>query len=577
MADALFHRSFPEGVQQLPCLQQLKIAFCSAGAAQGQVILPGRLPVFLHPAVILEGVHLGQGVFQVIEGIKEDVLLLHPEAALLQEGHPVVVPPGHVGLLDLPPYGAALLCRHLRLFIHPVLEFVHHAHVGQHRQGADQVAGLVLLALFAEEQGHPGIGKMLHAHGVGFVDLRGGSAQVIHRDGPHGHIALEGVSRLVGQHVHVGAGAVEIAEDEGRLVSREARHISAHPLARPGFQVKQLSFHHEIEEFRRFRAHLPVHALGLGHQLLRGSLRIRVSLGEEQRLVIIAELVQPQLFPLPLPDLRHRRRHDFPDLPAENRRVLRGVIIMPAGKICHFDKARKAQRLRHACPQLHQLVILGVQLRADLFIKRGPGQVGLPPLRPVRAFHVLEQSVKIAVLSPELRGGLGAVLLVFLPQLPLPDPRLDQAFIREPPRRVQFPEELGSEFPDEILPIGAVRQRVLPGLVQGRHFGHFLLQPLHLSFIEGVPGVNGVAHIGEGKQRFNLFLRRLLVKISLTGLRVACRTPQLLGVCLHLLRKFPQVRPFIGHILKLHPFLLLLAFVCLPDSLILSFNDPAIN
>ena len=155
----LFHTAGLEGVAEARQLEQLEIAQAAACTAQPAVVRPGLGAVPLHPVVELESAGLGQGVLNVVEGVHEDVELLHPEAALLQEGVAVVVPPGHIGPLDLPPDRPPLPGGHIRLLKHPVLVLVHRRHVGDGGQRTRQMGRAVVLRLVAEKQGHPGVSR----------------------------------------------------------------------------------------------------------------------------------------------------------------------------------------------------------------------------------------------------------------------------------------------------------------------------------------------------------------------------------------------------------------------------------
>ena len=56
----------------------------------------------------MERAHLCQRVIDIIEGVKEDMLFLHPETAFLKERIAVIIAPWHVFFLDGSPDMSAL-------------------------------------------------------------------------------------------------------------------------------------------------------------------------------------------------------------------------------------------------------------------------------------------------------------------------------------------------------------------------------------------------------------------------------------------------------------------------------------
>ena len=90
---AFFHAALVKRDIDLGKPQQIEIAPASARAAERKIGLPGFFVVLLHPSVELKGAHLRQRVVHIVERVEEDMLLLHPESALFEERHAVVIPP----------------------------------------------------------------------------------------------------------------------------------------------------------------------------------------------------------------------------------------------------------------------------------------------------------------------------------------------------------------------------------------------------------------------------------------------------------------------------------------------------
>ncbi|MPN11064.1 hypothetical protein SDC9_158365 [bioreactor metagenome] len=104
------------------------------------------------------------------------MLLLHPESALLEEGHTVIIPPRQIDLFNFVPDRAALFCAHSGLFVDAVLKLVHAHKIGNHgkRRGKMRVFCLIHV-LLPEEVLEEGIGEVFHGHGVNLVDLARGA------------------------------------------------------------------------------------------------------------------------------------------------------------------------------------------------------------------------------------------------------------------------------------------------------------------------------------------------------------------------------------------------------------------
>ena len=365
---------------------------------------------------------------------------------------------------------------------------------------------------------------MLHGHGMDLADFCRGSLD--HPDGnrPHGKVALEGVARLMGQHVHVGAGPVEVAEDKGSLIGRDAGHVAAHVLAGPGLQVKEPVFYHEIEEFPGLGTHLPVHGLGLFHQLFRCPYGRRISLREKKGLVVEKEPVKAKALSLPLPELFHRRGYDLSDLSAEGRCLLRSVVKALHVQIGQVRIGLKAHFFRHGDPERDQLVVARIQLPADAFVKPGPGQEGFPSFLPVRAFHVLQKAVEVALFSPELRRRCGRILLIVHGYLSLPDHLRNDPLVRGLKGCVHQAKELGAEFLLQVLPEDAARKGLLVKLPYRDQGSIRLPDGQQLVVVKGVRGIDGISDVADGLHGLCLFFFLLHLQKGASGLPV--------GLCL---------------------------------------------
>ena len=210
--------------------------------------------------------HGGQAVINIVEGALIDVELALPAGTAAIEGQVVEIDPGAVLVLQFQPDGVALVRGKVGILVHPVLELVHDAAIGQEEEAVLGVEQGVFLSVLAKEQMVPGSRQELHGHGMDLGALHAGALEVCGDLGVTlGHIALKGVAALVGQHVHVSRGVVPVGKDKGGLVGGQAGHIAAGHLAGAALHVEQLIVLHEVNEFCGLGAQLVVHGAGGGH------------------------------------------------------------------------------------------------------------------------------------------------------------------------------------------------------------------------------------------------------------------------------------------------------------------------
>ncbi len=90
---------------------------------------------------------------------------------------------------------------------------------------------------------------------------------------------------LVGHHVHVARGAVEVRQDEGLLVQIERSAVAASPFVLAGVHVESLRVHHHIDEAAGLLAHGVVHFLcGFENGFLAE--RLRIAAGDHDVVII---------------------------------------------------------------------------------------------------------------------------------------------------------------------------------------------------------------------------------------------------------------------------------------------------
>ena len=78
--------------------------------------------------------HGGQAVINIVEGALIDVELTLPAGTAAIEGQVVEIDPGAVLVLQFQPDGVALVRGEVGVLVHPVLELVHDAAIGQEEE-----------------------------------------------------------------------------------------------------------------------------------------------------------------------------------------------------------------------------------------------------------------------------------------------------------------------------------------------------------------------------------------------------------------------------------------------------------
>ena len=220
------------------------------------------------------------------------------------------------------PDGTPLFRAHRGILENLFLELVNAHEIRHVGKAASQMGVAVFVRVFPEEQLHPGVGPVFHSHGVDLRHLRAGMALLHERQRAIGSKALERVARFVGQDVHVGAGAVEIRENEGHFDTRERRAITTALLARLGLEIKHLILDHPVEKAAGLGRQFAVHLLCRRDQFLSCPAGNSITFRIGQELIVILQLVNTQVFPLLFEDLRRDRRDLVPHLFTECLRVL---------------------------------------------------------------------------------------------------------------------------------------------------------------------------------------------------------------------------------------------------------------
>ena len=171
-------RAILKGNLQPGGLHQLCVAGQTGTAHQLEVAFPGILVVLEAQQEELQRCHGGQAVINIVEGALIDVELTLPAGTAAIEGQVVEIDPGAVLVLQFQPDGVALVRGEVGVLVHPVLELVHDAAIGQEEEAVLGVEQGVFLSVLAKEQMVPGSRQELHGHGVDLGAFHGGAFQI---------------------------------------------------------------------------------------------------------------------------------------------------------------------------------------------------------------------------------------------------------------------------------------------------------------------------------------------------------------------------------------------------------------
>ena len=121
---------------------------------------------------------------------------------------------------------------------------------------------------------------------MGFRPVHSGKAQI---DGVYTFFGRsvkgKSMARLVGEHVHIGTGTVEIRENERIFVFFHKSAISAGGFSLFGFHIKEIGIHHQLDEFCCFGRHLGIHLPASFHDFFLGALWGGISIGKTEKII----------------------------------------------------------------------------------------------------------------------------------------------------------------------------------------------------------------------------------------------------------------------------------------------------
>ena len=476
-----------------------------------------------------------------------------PRLAVCEEGNgSVQLHPGHIDLLQLLPLGVALGGRHLRVGVDLVLEVVHQGAVGDKGEGPGQMTVQIFFGIRTEEALRPGPGHELHGHGVDLTglhprpDVTGGHPIPVHPAG-------KGVARLVGDHLHIPLGSVEVGKNEGHLVVHDAGAVAAAGLALGGQHVQQFILQHGAEKLAGLRGQLIIELLPLGQDIVRRPLRTGIAGAKFQGVVRVAQRV---LYADPagllLENPVGQRHQVLAHGGAELLHILLGIAVAAHSVIAQGGISLIAQLFAHLIPKTGQFVINAVQVALVVLV---PAPHCLPGGQAAGIVRIGGKGGHLGDgILPILKGNFGGgdELLVLLRQIVL------LLKLGHNLRGESLQGDLGVEEHQvavlrfKVLAEGGLQHGQLPRLLVLLQLGNRGVPKVHLAIVELVPGVDGVADTGQGAQGFHMAVGLLLLQKHSLGLVIALRLLQTSGELSQLPLKRLQFRALIGHLRKSH-------------------------
>ena len=455
-------------------------------------------------------------------------------------------------MLQFLPHGVALLRRQVLIFVHPVLEFVDHAAVGNKVQAVLAVGQFVFRSVLAEEILVVILGQEFHAHGVTLAGLDGRLMEIRIDVGMHGTVKCKGVAGLVGQNIHVIRGAVEVGENKRHLVGRERGAVATGCLAVTGENVEHLAVEHGLDEFPGLRAEILIHGLARSKDLLRRSLRLGVAVGEAELIVVDAQSIHADTLALGFLDLGDDGHQIRGDLVAELLQFLCAVAVAAQTVIAQLDVVVVAQHSALGVAVFHQLVIDLVQLLPVGIEDLALSLKGCAADGAIRAFLVLAQHGKRHSLAVKLHRQSGVELLILSLQLAGLLHKGNQLRLEAAAGDFQILEKQAAVVGFQLFAVGGIQQGDIDSLLTLLQLRADLIKELTLTVVEFVSGIDGVADIGDGACGHKVFgkLRRFIKGGNLRLHGVRCADLFRAGVQLGL--DFLHIGSHIGHFRKLH-------------------------
>ena len=166
----------------------------------------------------------------------------------------------------------------------------------------------------------------------------------------------------MGEHIDIARSAVEIREDERRLVFEYLRAVAARSLALCAQDIHEGVVIHKVYELPRLGAHLLIHFLSSGEDILGRAVGLRVALFKRERVVVYFHVVYADALFLHLLEAADDRHYIAHDARAESRNIFCVIAVARLAAICKLGKGVEAEFFCNACAAFYKAVKNSVEL-----------------------------------------------------------------------------------------------------------------------------------------------------------------------------------------------------------------------
>ena len=208
-----------------------------------------------------------------------------------------------------------------------------------------------------------------------FARLHGGAQLIAKLHFISDAVIGESVPRLVGEHIDVARGAVEIREDERRLVFEDFRAVAASGLAFCAQNVHEGVVIHKVYELSRLGAHALIHGLARLKYILRRTVGLRVALFEREQVVVYLHVVYSRALFLHLLQAAYDGHYVAHYARAKGRNIPGVIAVARLAAVGKLGEGAEAELFRYAGAALYEAVEYPVKLVGVSHIEAALGLV----------------------------------------------------------------------------------------------------------------------------------------------------------------------------------------------------------
>ena len=292
-----------------------------------------------------------------------------------------------VPFFQLQPRFVALLRRHLRMLIDYLLEVIHQTSIWNKIQRSLKVGNFIFLCLMFEEQLIPRCRKKFHGHGVSLCSFHGRQMHGKQIDVLFRHVGSKGMSRFVGQHIHISCRTVKIGKDKRTAIARYITAVTPGRFPRFGYHIEELPFKHHFDKIRSLRGHFRIHPASCLHDFLRRPLRNRIAIRKTEGIIVDFQMIYTDTLCLCFLDFTDNRNEIPNHLITEVRNSFRCIAVSLAAHIAKLHEIFHAKAVCLLGTVFHQFIKNFVQFFLMIVKKLPVSFIRFLPDLTVLALH----------------------------------------------------------------------------------------------------------------------------------------------------------------------------------------------